>query len=137
MRIRTIATMIAAALLALGAVVGPAQPAAATTTHYYLEYGATYGDGYLTWYNQSVAVRGIFKAVSGCRWIQFDSYSGAYSSWDYVAWQPCFESVRTDATLYNQVAGGPQHVYITISIGSDALRQVHCTRSGCSPQYAV
>jgi hypothetical protein len=73
-----------AGLVGLATLVVTAPPALAAsypTKHFRVEYGNTYSDGYVTFYNRSVGVTGEQKSVSttpsGCRYTHAEAFNSS------------------------------------------------------------
>jgi hypothetical protein len=108
------------ALTALVVAAPTALAASYPTKHFRVEYGNTYSDGYVTFYNRSVGVTGEQKSVSttttGCRYTHaeaFNSQGGKIGEGDSQV--TCGKSEKfTIKPFPADVAGGAAYVEVTL-----------------------
>ena len=89
--------------------------AAATTEPFRLEYGNTYTDGTVTFYNRNVGVVGEQKAqsTSGCRYTEVESYSASGTHLGTNRSQiTCSGSANYNFTVPANVVGGAAFVHV-------------------------
>ncbi|MFG1644505.1 hypothetical protein ACGFMK_29830 [Amycolatopsis sp. NPDC049252] len=131
---KKVGAVVAAAASVAGMVFGaaPATAAAYPTSSFKIQYGESYYNGTVTFFNRSVGVTGAFKA-SNCRRIYVKPFAGS-TRLDFKStslWCNTAGTAPVDAEA--DVPGGADNVWVYMTDETDAyLKGVTCYR-GSSP----